>query len=256
MPLDTAPTDAPLLAPAGVSPHADSTARPTLSVIMPLYNEEATLADVIHRVLSLDFGVDIDLIAVDDGSSDGSTAILHSIPDPRLRVAIHAENKGKGAAIRTGLNAAMGDIVVIQDADLEYDPTQWETLIQPILRGDADVVYGSRFLGRPEGMRWQNRLANEALTALTGLLFRARITDMETCYKLIRLDVLDDVRLEASRFDVEPEITARLLRRGVTIHELPIDYVARSHEDGKKIGWRDGIAAVRTLLKWRLRPAA
>jgi len=223
---------------------------------MPVYNEAATLAEVVHRVLTLDIGVDIDLIAVDDGSTDDSVAILHAIPDPRLRIAIHAENRGKGAAIRTGLNAAAGEIVVIQDADLEYDPSQWETLIQPILSRDADVVYGSRFMGRPVGMRWQNRAANVALTALTRVLFRARITDMETCYKLIRLDVLDDVRLEASRFDVEPEITARLLRRGVQIHELPIDYVARSHEDGKKIGWRDGVAAVRTLIKWRIRPSA
>ena len=228
-------------------------ARPILSVIMPVYNEAATLAEVVDRVLSLDLGVDIDLIAVDDGSTDDSVRILGSIPDPRLRVVAHAANRGKGAAIRTGLLTAMGDVVVIQDADLEYDPAQWEQLLEPILWGEADVVYGSRFLGEPSGMRRRNRWANQGLTAITRILFGTGITDMETCYKLIRLDLLDDMVLEASRFDIEPEITARLLRRGVAIHELPIGYEARTHDDGKKIGWRDGIAAVRTLVKWRLR---
>ena len=227
--------------------------RPVLSVIMPVYNESATVAEVVQRVLTVDLGLDIDLIAVDDGSSDDSLAILDAIPDPRLRIARHGRNRGKGAAIRTGLSAAEGDVVVIQDADLEYDPAQWARLIQPILNGECDVVYGSRFLGDPAGMRWQNRMANRGLTAMTRVLFGTGITDMETCYKLIRLDVLDDLHLEANKFDIEPEITARLLRRGVTIHELPISYEARTHDDGKKIGWRDGVAAVRTLVKWRLR---
>lgn len=234
-------------------PAASPAALPVLSVIMPVYNEEATLAEVVHRVLSLDLGVEIDLIAVDDGSSDESVAILHGIADPRLRIAAHATNRGKGAAIKTGLTVAMGDVVVIQDADLEYDPTQWGTLLEPILTGAADVVYGSRFLGEVHGMRWQNRAANKALTALTRLLYGSRITDMETCYKLIRLDLLDDMRLEANRFDIEPEITGRLLRRGVTIHEMPIAYEARTHDAGKKIGWTDVLAAIRTLAKWRIR---
>jgi glycosyltransferase involved in cell wall biosynthesis len=227
--------------------------RPTLSVIMPVYNEAATLAEVVPRVLSLDLGVDIDLIAVDDGSADGSIEILESIPDARLRVLKHDHNRGKGAAIRTGLEAATGDVVVIQDADLEYDPSQWAGLLAPILAGEADVVYGSRFMGEANGMRRRNRLANQGLSAATRLLFGARITDMETCYKLIRRDLLTGMHLEASRFDIEPEITARLLRRGVTIRELPIAYEARTHEAGKKIGWRDGVAAIRTLLKWRFR---
>jgi glycosyltransferase involved in cell wall biosynthesis len=239
--MDDAPSSAPELR------------RPTLSVIMPVYNEATTLAEVVQRVLTADLEVDIDLIAVDDGSNDDSRAILDAIPDPRLRVAMHRHNRGKGAAIRTGLSAAMGDVVVIQDADLEYDPAQWSRLLQPILNGEADVVYGSRFLGDAAGMRWQNRIANRGLTMLTRVLFGARITDMETCYKLIRLDLLDDLRLEADKFDIEPEITARLLRRNVEIHELPISYEARTHEAGKKIGWTDGLAAVRTLLKWRLR---
>jgi glycosyltransferase involved in cell wall biosynthesis len=226
---------------------------PVLTVIMPVFNEEATVAVVVQRVLELDLGVEIDLIAVDDGSSDGSVAILDAIPDPRLRVALHGVNKGKGAAIRTGLSVAKGDIVVIQDADLEYDPTQWEQLLAPMLAGEADVVYGSRFLGDPGGMRWQNRWANRGLTALTRVLFGTAITDMETCYKLIRLDLLDDFILEANRFDIEPEITARLLRRGHHILELPIAYEARSRDEGKKIGWRDGVAAITTLAKWRIR---
>lgn len=224
-----------------------------LSVIMPVYNEEGTLAEVIDRVLSLDLGVEIDLIAVDDGSADTSVAILDSIDDPRLRVVAHPQNRGKGAAIRSGLDAAKGEVVVIQDADLEYDPAQWADLLKPILSGEADVVYGSRFLGDAAGMRWQNRWANKGLTAMTRILFGTGITDMETCYKLIRLSVLDGLELEANRFDIEPEITARLLRRGVEIHEMPISYEARTHDDGKKIGWRDGIQAVKTLVKWRLR---
>ncbi len=227
--------------------------RQVLSVIMPVYNEAATLAEVVQRVLTVDLGLDIDLIAVDDGSSDDSVAILDAIPDPRLRIALHGKNRGKGAAIRTGLSVATGDIVVIQDADLEYDPAQWARLLRPILDEECDVVYGSRFLGDSTGMRWQNRLANKGLTALTRLLFGTGITDMETCYKMIRLDVLDDVCLEADKFDIEPEITARLLRRDVTIRELPISYEARTHDEGKKIGWRDGLSAVRTLVKWRLR---
>jgi glycosyltransferase involved in cell wall biosynthesis len=238
---------------SATDPTDAETDRTVLSVIMPVYNEASTLAEVVQRVLSLDLGVDIDLIAVDDASHDGSAEILSSIPDPRLRVSTHEVNRGKGAAIRTGLDAAAGEVVVIQDADLEYDPAQWEQLLAPILAGEADVVYGSRFLGDAKGMRRRNRWANKGLTAITRVLFGTGITDMETCYKLIRLDLLADIELEASRFDIEPEITARLLRRGVTIHELPIAYEARTHDDGKKIGWSDGVAAIHTLLKWRLR---
>ncbi|MEM7140497.1 MAG: glycosyltransferase family 2 protein [Actinomycetota bacterium] len=247
---DARPND-PDTATAGDGP--TPVARPVLSVIMPVYNEEATLRQVVARVLALDLAVDIDLLAVDDGSADRSVEILRSIEDPRLRIAVHPQNKGKGAAIRTGLDAAHGDIVVIQDADLEYDPAQWADLLEPILAGDADVVYGSRFLGDAAGMRWQNRWANKGLTAMTRVLFGTGITDMETCYKMMRLEVLDGLTLEANRFDIEPEITSRLLRRGVEIVEIPIAYEARSHDDGKKIGWRDGVAAVRTLIKWRLR---
>ncbi|MDG2026699.1 MAG: glycosyltransferase family 2 protein [Acidimicrobiales bacterium] len=251
--IDADPTSgAPDATPASTPPVERRT---VLSVIMPVFNEQATLEQIVDRVLSLDLPVDIELLAVDDGSADRSVEILRGVEDPRLRVAVHQQNKGKGAAIRTGLNAANGDIVVVQDADLEYDPAQWSELLVPILNRDADVVYGSRFLGDASGMRWQNRWANKGLTAMTRILFGTGITDMETCYKMLRLDMLAGISLEANRFDIEPEITARLLRRGVTIHEIPIAYEARSHDDGKKIGWRDGVAAVKTLVKWRLRRA-
>jgi glycosyltransferase involved in cell wall biosynthesis len=251
--IDADPTSgAPDATPASTPPVERRT---VLSVIMPVFNEQATLEQIVDRVLSLDLPVDIELLAVDDGSADRSVEILRGVEDPRLRVAVHQQNKGKGAAIRTGLNAANGDIVVVQDADLEYDPAQWSELLVPILNRDADVVYGSRFLGDASGMRWQNRWANKGLTAMTRILFGTGITDMETCYKMLRLDVLAGISLEANRFDIEPEITARLLRRGVTIHEIPIAYEARSQDDGKKIGWRDGVAAVKTLVKWRLRRA-
>jgi glycosyltransferase involved in cell wall biosynthesis len=251
--IDADPTSgAPDATPASTPPVERRT---VLSVIMPVFNEQATLEQIVDRVLSLDLPVDIELLAVDDGSADRSVEILRGVEDPRLRVAVHQQNKGKGAAIRTGLTAANGDIVVVQDADLEYDPAQWSELLVPILNRDADVVYGSRFLGDASGMRWQNRWANKGLTAMTRILFGTGITDMETCYKMLRLDVLAGISLEANRFDIEPEITARLLRRGVTIHEIPIAYEARSHDDGKKIGWRDGVAAVKTLVKWRLRRA-
>ena len=222
-----------------------------LSVVVPVFNEAATVAHVLERVLGTELPVQLELIAVDDGSSDASLTILEGVDDPRLRVIRHADNAGKGASIRTGLAAATGDIVVIQDADLEYDPADWADLLPPLLSGEVDVVYGSRFMGSPEGMQWQNRMANQFLSALTSVLYRQRLTDMETCYKLIRRSVFTSLELTADRFDIEPEITAQLLRRGIEIRELPISYSARSQEDGKKIGYRDGLAAIVTLIRWR-----
>ena len=234
------------------TPTADPTPA-SLTAIMPVYNESATLRQVVDRVLALDLGVELEVVAVDDGSADDSVAIIEQLGDPRLRLVRHGANRGKGAAIRSGLAAATGDIVVIQDADLEYDPAQWRDLLAPILAGEVDVVYGSRFLGRAEGMRRRNRLANQGLTLLTRLLYGTPITDMETCYKMMRREVVAGIDLEAEKFDIEPEITARLLRRGVEIREVPIRYEARTHDEGKKIGWSDGVQAVTTLLKWRLR---
>ena len=222
-----------------------------LSVVVPIYNEETTVGPVIDTLLATPLPLEIEVIAVDDGSSDGTPAILNRISDPRVRVLHHQINRGKGAAIRTGLTAASGDIVVIQDADLEYDPADWNTLLVPLIADDVDVVYGSRFMGSTEGMRWQNRAANRMLSVLTSVLYGTWVTDMETCYKLIRRSVLLDLELTADRFDIEPQITSQLLRRGIEIRELPISYNARTREAGKKIGYRDGLAAIRTLLRWR-----
>ena len=223
---------------------------------MPVYNEEATLDEVVSRVLALDLDVEIELIAVNDGSTDRSLELLSSVTDARLRVVDHGTNRGKGAAVRSGIAASTGEIVVVQDADLEYDPAEWDRLLQPVLAGEADVVYGSRFLGDALGMRWQNRAANKLLTWLTRILYGSRLTDMETCYKVMRRPTVAAIELEADQFDLEPEITARLLRRGVRIVELPITYEARTHDEGKKIGWRDGLQAISTLVKWRFRRRA
>jgi glycosyltransferase involved in cell wall biosynthesis len=224
---------------------------PVLSILMPVYNEASTLNMILDRVLALDLGFDFEVIAVDDCSTDTTLEILRSRTDRRLRVLHHEVNRGKGAAVQTALDAAIGDVVVVQDADLEYDPLQLAGLVAPVVAGETDVVYGSRFLGRFDNMRWRNRMANQALSAMTRLLYGATVTDMETCYKVMRRTVVADMRIEAQRFDLEPELTARLLRRGHGIVELPISYQGRSHAEGKKIGWRDGIDAVRTLLRWR-----
>lgn len=224
-----------------------------LSVIMPVFNEEGTAAQVARRVLDLDLPVRLELVAVDDGSSDGTVGSLREIHDPRFRLLVCAVNGGKGSAIKRGIDAVTGDIVVIQDADFEYDPTQFAELLEPILSGETQVVYGSRFMGHVEGMRWQNRLANSVLSTLTNVLFGARLTDMETCYKMMDTKLLRSLDLQAQRFDIEPEITARLLRRRQSIMELPIRYEGRTHSEGKKIGWSDGVKAITTLISWRLR---
>ncbi|MEO0081213.1 MAG: glycosyltransferase family 2 protein [candidate division WOR-3 bacterium] len=214
-----------------------------LSVVMPVYNEEASVADVIEQVKRVP--VEKEIIAVDDHSLDRTLEVLRSIPG--ISVVTHATNQGKGAAIRTGLRAASGDVVIIQDADLEYDPNDYPRLLAPFADQDVDAVYGSRFRGRSKFL-FLSRLANYFLTFLTDLLFGGRITDMETCYKAIRRPLFLRLNLTARRFEVEPEITAKLLRLGARIVEVPIAYRAR--RVGKKIGPRDGIMACRALLKW------
>jgi glycosyltransferase involved in cell wall biosynthesis len=221
-----------------------------LSIIMPVYNERDTLKAIVHRVLSLD--ADIELVIVDDGSSDGTREILATLQDPRLKVILHPKNTGKGGAVRTGLDHCSGEVVVIQDADLEYDPEDLPQLVRPIEEGRAHVVYGSRFLGRGEFLT-SSYLANRFLTGLTNLLFGSRLTDMETCYKCMRSDVLVRLDLISKRFDMEPEITSKLLRNGYRIHERPIAYRGRAKEEGKKIGLRDGLQAIKTLLKYRFK---
>lgn len=218
-----------------------------LSVIIPIFNEENTLLEIIDRVRNVDLKKEI--VVVDDFSTDRSREILKNISD--IRIVHHARNMGKGAAIRTGLGHIKGEVVVIQDGDLEYNPSDFPALLKPILAGEADVVYGSRFLGNVKGMRLQNFLGNKALTLMTRMLYGAQITDMETCYKMMRVSVVSDLTLRANRFDFEPEITAKILKKGVKFREIPISYRGRSHEEGKKIGWKDGLQAIWSLVKYR-----
>ena len=224
-----------------------------ISIIVPVYNESRTVEAVIRRLLEIDLPAPREVIVVNDGSSDGTRGVLDAMPVvPGVRI-VHAEpNRGKGSAIRRGLAEAHGTVIAIQDADLELDPAQLAGLVAPILDGSAAVVYGSRFMaGRPDAP-WLTIAANRTLTAMTNLLFGSSITDMETCYKIMRADVARSLRLNADRFDIEPEITARLLRGGHTIHERPVTFTPRSRAAGKKIGWRDGLTALRVLVRERI----
>ena len=227
---------------------------PLVSIIVPVYNESATVAAVVDRLLTIELPAEREIIVVNDGSSDGTRGVLQQLAGtPRLTIVHVDPNRGKGHAIRVGISTAKGDVIAIQDADLELDPAQLAALVTPILAGRADVVYGSRFLaGTPNAPR-VTIIANRALTALTNLLYRSSLTDMETCYKIMRSSVAKSLQLTANRFDIEPEITARLLRGGHTIAELPVTFTPRSRAAGKKIGWRDGVTAVRVLLRNRFR---
>jgi glycosyltransferase involved in cell wall biosynthesis len=226
-----------------------------LSIIVPVYNEARTVAAVIDRLLTIDLPVPREIVVVNDGSTDGTRDVLDAIePRPGVLDIVHAPaNRGKGSAIRVGFARARGTIVAIQDADLELDPAQLAMLVEPILAGRTTVVYGSRFLaGRPPAPLL-SVLANRALTATTNLLYGARLTDMETCYKIMAGEVARGLRLEANRFDIEPEITAKLLKSGHGILELPVRFEPRGRAQGKKIGWRDGVQAVQILIKYRFR---
>lgn len=220
-----------------------------LSVLIPVYNEESTIGEVIARVAAVP--IDKEVIIVDDGSTDRSAEIVRA-HGSRVRH-LHASrlNLGKGAAIRVGLTYATGDIAIIQDADLELDPNEYDRILAPIVKGDAAVVYGSRFR-QENAIPYRTRLANRVLTTLTNLLYGGELTDMETAYKAFRLDVIRGIRLTSMRFEIEPEITAKLLRAGHRIFEVPITYRPRTHEEGKKIGVRDGLLAIWTLLRYRI----
>jgi glycosyltransferase involved in cell wall biosynthesis len=226
-----------------------------LSIIVPVYNEARTVRQVIDRLLSIPLPLDREIVVVNDGSTDGTADVLRTLtPVPNVLTIVHAEkNGGKGSAIRIGLDRARGTIVAIQDADLELDPVQLGDLVRPIIAGESDVVYGSRFLaGRPPGP-WLSIAANRSLTMLTNVLFGGRLTDMETCYKVMRTPIARGLQLQSNRFDIEPEITAKLLRQGRRIIERPVRFDPRSRASGKKIGWRDGFHAVAVLLKYRLK---
>lgn len=223
-----------------------------LSVIMPVYNEIDTIREIITRVDSV--GLADEIIIVDDGSTDGTRDILPDIAEqhPHVKLILHEKNCGKGSAVRTGIAAATMDLVLIQDADLEYDPEDYVDLLKPIKAGKADVVYGSRFLGGPRkaAMFW-HMVANKTLTLMTNILYNSILTDMETCYKVFKRELIQSIPLRAKRFDFEPEITSKLLKRGVRIYEVPISYDSREYSEGKKIGLKDAFEAVWTLLKYR-----
>ncbi len=220
-----------------------------LSILIPVYNERATIIEIIKRVQAVPFEKEI--IAVDDGSTDGTRELLPQLEKDGIIVLRHDKNQGKGAAIRTALTRATGDIIIIQDADMEYDPRDYAQLVQPIVEGRVKVVYGSRFLGSRMAMFFWHMIANKMLTLMTNILYDAILSDMETGYKAFRADVIKSIPFRSRRFEFEPEITAKVLKRGNRIYEVPISYYGREYSEGKKIGLRDGFVAVWTLLKYR-----
>ena len=221
-----------------------------LSVVIPVYNEEATLCEILKQIRAT--GLAHEIIIVDDGSTDRSRELLkNEAHQPDTIVIYHDCNQGKGAAVRTGFDRATGDILLIQDADLEYDPRDYPMLIRPIEEGRVKVVYGSRFLGPRKAMMFWHMLGNKFLTLLTNVLYNAILSDMETCYKVFRADVIKGIPLRSKRFEFEPEITAKVLKRKYRIFEVPISYYGREYDEGKKISWRDGPKAAWTLIKYR-----
>lgn len=241
-----------------------------LSIIMPVYNERATLEEIVERVRAVDLTINRDgtnsmldgpvhfereIVIVDDGSTDGTRSILDAWktaqPDD-MQIIYHEQNGGKGAALRTGFQHATGDIFVIQDADLEYDPRDYLLLLEPLLEGRSPVIYGSRFMGGPRSaMSLTHTLGNRLVTVITNLLYGTILSDMETCYKCFRRDVIVGIPLHSRRFEIEPEMTAKILKRGHTIYEVPISYNGRQFHEGKKLTWRDGFSALATLVKYR-----
>ena len=227
--------------------------QPRLSLVMPAFNEEATIATALERCLAEPFVLEV--IVVDDGSTDKTVAILEGIDDPRIRVIQHPQNRGKGAAIRTGITAATGDYVGIQDADLEYDPADLAKLLVPLDQGLADAVYGSRFMSNDyhRVLYYWHSVGNRLLTTASNMLTNINLTDMETCYKVFRRDLIQSIPLQENRFGFEPEITVKLAKRNVRIYEVGISYAGRTYAEGKKIGWKDGFSALRCLVKYRMK---
>jgi glycosyltransferase involved in cell wall biosynthesis len=223
---------------------------PVLSVVMPVFNERATIEEMIDRVLAVPLRTE--LIVVDDGSTDGTRELLQELHERRrFTLVLQERNQGKGAALRRGFERVTGDLVVVQDADLEYSPEEFPELIELICQGRADVVYGSRFLGRHRVFMFSHYLGNRLLTLVTNVLYNTMLTDMETCYKVMRADVLRSLALKSNGFGIEPELTAKIFKRGYRVYEVPITYDGRGYEDGKKITWRDGIVALWVLLRYR-----
>lgn len=223
-----------------------------LSIVIPVYNEINSIKTILENIRAVD--IDKEIICVDDYSSDGTRQLLSELADDTTKIFYHVRNMGKGAALRTGFSKATGDIVIIQDADLEYDPRQYPKLIQPILDGKADVVYGSRFVTGDyrRVLYFWHMLGNTFLTLLSNMLTNLNLTDMETCYKVFKKDVLEQITIEENRFGFEPEITAKISKLDVRIYEVGISYSGRTYKEGKKIGWKDGLSAIRCILKYNL----
>jgi len=226
-----------------------------LSVIIPAYNEKNTVLELLRRVEAVPLSLDKEIIVVDDFSTDGTREVLGGLGRPDIKVLFHAKNMGKGSALRTGFSEATGDIVLIQDADLEYDPADYPGLLAPILDGRADVVYGSRFLGGPHRVLffWHS-VGNRFLTALSNLVTNLNLTDMETCYKVFRGNVLRKLSLKSRRFGFEPEVTIKVAKLKCRIYEVPISYAGRNYSEGKKIGWKDGLAALFHIVRFKFFP--
>ena len=228
---------------------------PRLSIVVPAYNESKRLPPTLEKIVAWtrtrDFPCEI--VVVDDGSSDGTQQVLAQLGDSTVKVVKHPANRGKGAAVRTGFAHAVGDYVLVQDADLEYDPEDWPRLLRPIIRGRARVVYGSRFTGERRNMLFLHWVGNRFLSLVTNVLYNTTLSDMETCYKVMDRNLVNELALQADQFDIEPEITAKILRRGIRIYEVPISYAGREFDEGKKITWRDGFSALSTLVKYRFK---
>ena len=226
-----------------------------ISVVIPVYNENATLLEIIEKVRSADVsGLEKEIVLVDDYSTDGSRDMLQEIEasePPDLRFGYHEVNRGKGAALRTGFEIASGDLIIVQDADLEYNPEEYPKLLEPLLSGEADVVYGSRFMKGAQSEAWHT-FGNRFLTAVSNLFTGLKLTDMETCYKLMPAEVVKNIPLRSDRFGFEPEITAKLARRRMRIMERPITYSRRGYDEGKKINWKDGAAAIYHIIRYRI----
>lgn len=226
-----------------------------LSVIVPVYNERETLAEIVRRIRAVDLeplGLRTEIVLVDDGSTDGTRELLPGLAElPGVRVLLQPRNRGKGAAVRAGIAKARGDLILIQDADLEYDPRDYPTLLRPILEGRSSVVYGSRFLGEHKAMYFWHQLGNKFLTTLANVLYDTTLTDMETCYKLCTAQVARSFTLKQERWGFDPEMTAKILKRGHRIYEVPVAYNGREFDEGKKISWKDGLTVIRALVRYR-----